>query len=463
MKTLIILLSLTLIFLNASQAQFTENFDQNISSLTGNCWTMSGINHTTTSGDVINGTGSAYTNPPTSSSGQRSIGTPFLNVNTTSLSVSFNYKISSKIAGNATRTIDIGLLDKYNVFNSLQILTMDKNTVTTVLNHTATYTLATTGVYRLELRIGGSTGDGNSRVIFDDLSVSANAYYGPTNHCNPVAIAVNNSFTTGTISPISGNILLNDNIPADNEIYIPSLVSVPSTGTLVLNTDGAFTYTPPSNFTGGTVTFSYLITDNGYPPSTSNTAIVNLNFPAAVVLPMKLMSFNAATEGSMVKVSWKVDDNETGNYFELEKSTDGKNFSSIIKIYVQQETGVNEYSSIDQSSMSEVYYRLKIVNKDFSVTYSKVLVLKIGKANENVQILNNPASSTLNITYRSDKETNSTIRIYSISGIKVYEQKVNASKGLNNLIIPVQSLQPATYVIMVDSNTVKQTSKFIKR
>ncbi len=118
----------------------------------------------------------------------------------TSLSVSFKYKTSSKISGQATRTIDIGLLDRNGVFTSLQIITMDKNTSTAVLTHNATYTIPSTGVYRLDLRIGGATGDGNSRVIFDDLSVSASAYYGPVNHCNPAAIAVNNTDSVPTLS-----------------------------------------------------------------------------------------------------------------------------------------------------------------------------------------------------------------------------------------------------------------------
>ena len=187
--------------------------------------------------------------------------------------------------------------------------------------------------------------------------------------------------------------------------------------------------------------------------------MVTLNFPAPVLLPLKLISFNAAAEGSAVKISWKVDENETGNYFEIEKSSDGKNFTSIEKVFVQPGTGIKEYSSADQLSLGEVYYRIKIVNKDLSVTYSKVVVLKNGNSVAEVQILNNPASSILNITYQAGKESNNTIRVYSISGIKMYEQKINAAKGLNKLSIPVQSLQRGIYVVVIDS---VQSKKFIK-
>ena len=458
MKTLISLLTTILIF-GASQAQFSENFDQNTTTLANSCWVLNQINYTTTSGDVINGTGSAYTNPPTSSS-ERTIETPFLDINTSSLNVSFNYKTSNKISGNATRTIEIGLQDKTGGFISLQTITMDKNTPTTVQSLNSTYSIATLGTYRLVIKIGGSTGDGNSRVIFDDLYTSASPHYGSTGSCNPAAVAVNDSYSSGTIAPVSGNVLTNDNIPSDNEIYTPVVASAPSSGTLILNNDGTFTYTPAAGFTGGTVTFSYQVRDNGFPATTSNIAMVSLNFPAAAVLPLKLIGFTAVLEGSIVKISWKVDENETGNYFEIEKSTDGKNFNSIAKINVQQGTGIREYSSVDQPVTGDVYYRLKMVNKDGTVTYSKVVVIKKGNANAAIQVLSNPATSNLSISYQSAKEANNTIRVYSIGGVKVIEQKVNASKGINNLSIPVQSLQTGTYVVIIDA---AQSKKFIKQ
>lgn len=286
MRTLLYLVVAMLMALNTS-AQFSENFDQNITGLSSNCWVINQVDYSTTSSDVINGTGSAYTNPPTSGSGERTLATPFLNVTSTSLSVSFKYKTSSKIAGQATRTINIGISDRNGVFTSLQVITLDKNSPTTVLTHNANYTIASTGVYRLELRIGGGTGDGNSRVIFDDLNVSASAYYGPTIHCNPAASAINDTYSSQTISDVSGNVLTNDQFPADNETYSAILVTPPAQGTLVLNANGTFTYTPALGYTGGTITFTYNVVDNGYAPATSNIATVTINYSMLSMLPIR--------------------------------------------------------------------------------------------------------------------------------------------------------------------------------
>jgi hypothetical protein len=456
MKTLITLLT-SVIFFNAVNAQFSENFDQDIVNLPGKCWSYSNVNYTTTSQDVINGTGSAYTNPPTSSSGLRTITTPYLNVNSTSITVSFKYKTSSKINGNATRTIEIVLVPNSGAAISLQTITMDNSTPTSVLTHNGTYTLSATGVYRLELRIGGATGDGNSRVIFDDLYASASAYY--ASFCNTGATAVNDSYSSNTISNVSGNVLTNDNFPADNETYTAVLVSAPTQGTLVINANGTFTYTPVAGFTGGTIIFTYQVVDNGYAPATSNTATVSINYAAPAILPIKLLSFGAAKEGSSVKISWKVSENETGDYFIIEKSADGQHFSAVATVETNGMKGESEYASSDNASGGTSYYRLKIVNRDNSVSYSKVVTVKGEDGNVDVKLLNNPATATLNITYKTYSAQNTTIRIYSIAGVKVYEQKLNAGAGSNLYSIPVQSLQSGTYVLVVNN---KQVKKFIK-
>ncbi len=460
MKSFISIIA-TVLFINSANAQFSENFDQNITALPGKCWSYSNVNYTTTSQDVINGTGSAYTNPPTSSSGVRSITTPYLNVNSTSFTVSFKYKVSSKINGNSTRTIEIVLVDKNGAAISLQTITMNSSTPTSVLTHNNTYTLSTTGVYRLELRIGGATGDGNSRVIFDDLYASASAYY--TNFCNEAATAVNDSYTTTLISSVSGNVLTNDNIPADNETYSTTLVSAPSQGTLVLNANGTFTYTPAAGFTSGTVSFSYQIVDNGYAPTTSNIAFVTINYPSQAILPVKLMSFGAEKEGSSVNISWKVSENETGDYFIVEKSADGKNFSAIATVEMSGFKGTSEYSSTDNASAGTTYYRLKIVNRDNSVSYSKVVIVKGGNENVDVKLLNNPATANLNISYKSDKQINTTLKVYAMSGAQVYQTNLKASAGTNNISVPVQQLQNGSYVLVIDSIQGKKAIQFVKR
>ncbi len=103
--------------------------------------------------------------------------------------------------------------------------------------------------------------------------------------------------------------MLNDQFPADNETYTATLVSGPTSGTLVFNADGTYTYTPASTFTGGTISFTYNVKDNGYAPSTSNIATVTLNYAMLMFLPVKLRDFTAELSGKSVRLNWLVEDN----------------------------------------------------------------------------------------------------------------------------------------------------------
>lgn len=443
----------------SSTAQFSENFDQNTAGLSANCWILNQINYTTTSSDVINGTGSAYTNPPTSSTGERTLATPFLNVTSTTLTVSFLYKTSSKISGNATRTLNIGITDRNGNFILLEQLTMDKNSPTTVLGHNATYTIPASGVYRLEIRIGGATGDGNSRVIFDDLNISASPYYGPTNYCNQVAVAVNDTYTTSSLSLVSGNVLTNDQIPSDNEVYTPVVVSAPSQGTLLFNADGTFTYTPDINFTGGTITFTYQINDNGYPMGTSNIAMVSLNFPAAAILPVTIISFSGNEKDGAAVLSWDANDVHEGNFFDLEKSLDGSSFFPIAR--VKASIHITRYVSIDKAFDHAAYYRLKTVNMDLTVDYTKTVLIKKSGLSQTIGLVGNPVTSVLKINNPYNTRIEG-INIFSVSGVKVMAVKTTSVGNGSMHSVNVQALSAGTYIVTVQTETGRQAIKFIK-
>ena len=76
--TLCSLITLTLCA-NNSFAQINENFDNGFAPLQADCWQFTSMmNASSPSGYVINGNGSAYSEPPVSSDSLRIMRTPFL-------------------------------------------------------------------------------------------------------------------------------------------------------------------------------------------------------------------------------------------------------------------------------------------------------------------------------------------------------------------------------------------------
>ncbi|RNL87921.1 hypothetical protein ED312_09325, partial [Sinomicrobium pectinilyticum] len=94
---------------------------------------------------------------------------------------------------------------------------------------------------------------------------------------NPVA--VEDEVTTDENTPVTGNVLTNDT-DIDGDALTASLVTAPVNGTVVLNADGSFTYTPNANYSGPD-SLQYQVCDNGT-PSLCDTTSVKFTIAAAI-------------------------------------------------------------------------------------------------------------------------------------------------------------------------------------
>ncbi|MET6998091.1 Ig-like domain-containing protein [Chitinophaga defluvii] len=91
---------------------------------------------------------------------------------------------------------------------------------------------------------------------------------------NDAPIAIRDNVTVTEDVPATGNVLTNDSDP-DGDALTASLVTAPVNGTVVLNADGSFTYTPNANY-NGLDSLIYQVCDNGT-PSLCDTATVIFN------------------------------------------------------------------------------------------------------------------------------------------------------------------------------------------
>jgi len=95
------------------------------------------------------------------------------------------------------------------------------------------------------------------------------------NPINDAPIAEDDIVTTEDGNPVSGDVTPNDYDPDGDDLIVNTTpVTDPTNGTVVINSDGTFTYTPTGGFTGED-TFEYEICDNGTPQECT-TAIVTI-------------------------------------------------------------------------------------------------------------------------------------------------------------------------------------------
>ena len=465
MKKIFTLIAFVIFYSGATNAQYSEYFEGNEASLTSNCWDFSEIYHTSASADVITGSGSLYTNPPTSGAATRDIYTPVLDVFTNPLNVSFNYKVSSKINGNATRTIEVGYVNSTGVFTSLDLINMDKDSPVTPISYDSSFNLASTGMIRLVLRLGGSTGDGNSRLIFDDLTINANPHYGPGVTCNSAPVAVNDDYSSMQGDVVVGNLMNNDNEP-NGESMFPSIVTPSPDGTVVINPDGSFSFTPNPGFTGTTASFTYRLTDNGFPAANSNVATVVINISTPIILPVKLQSFEAEYTNPDVELSWHSAEETNFSHYEIERSIDGNDYSKQA-VVLGSAAALTEktYSYIDKDTKhlnGTIYYRLTAVDINGKMSNSTVRTVQIGEiADFSISTYPNPVVHTAKIKLPgawASKAVN--IDVFNQSGQKVKSLRQVAQGQF--IEMNMAELADGIYIIKAGSGNETAIQKILK-
>jgi hypothetical protein len=465
MKTFLLAI-VSLIVVVTAKAQYYQNFEGNAAGLAGNCWSLSGVLITNDEVVVINGGGSMLTSPPVNNNNTSDMITPPLNVVSNPLNVSFSYKLSSPINGNATRTIELGILGYEGDYTVLQFVTLDHTTPTTVQYFNQNFTLASIGWKKLVLKLGGTLGDGNSRLILDDFYTSASPLYG-SGGCNSAPIAVNDSYSGIIGMPFSGNVMTNDNEP-NGETMTASIVTNSNDAVITLNPDGTFSIQPNPLFSG-VITFTYHLTDAGFTPLVSNTATVTLNVVAAGTLPVKLTSFTATLNNNKADLKWNTATEINTSHFVIEKSINGTQYSDAGLVFATG--GMDAKASylfsdnVNTAQEGVIYYRLRSVDVDGKSQYSDIRTIRIGKQTSNsISILTfpNPVVNELQITIPNKWQNKKvTYEIFNSNG--QVAQKSQTASGSQTETIRVSNLSSGLYIVRVSCDGEIAQQKIIKQ
>ena len=91
------------------------------------------------------------------------------------------------------------------------------------------------------------------------------------------------------------------------------------------------------------------------------------------VSPAKLISIDVSLNNNKFILNWKVSENETADQFEVEKSTDGKNFIVTALVFGTDKKDTDQYQFYEKAGSEKVLYRIKLINKNRKTEYSTVV------------------------------------------------------------------------------------------
>lgn len=189
-------------------------------------------------------------------------------------------------------------------------------------------------------------------------------------------------------------------------------------------------------------------------------------FDGGIALPVNLTRFTGVANTGKVSLNWNVASNETGSYFELEKSYNGTSYKTAATILNTDKQGDEAYSFTDVAPFTDkVFYRLKIVNKNDAVTYSNIILFEAQtKQSSTITLYQNPVHSALNFNYTAAQNTSADITVYTYTGVKILSQKQSLQKGANSINIPLSSmLSNGLYLLEVKDGVNRQTTRFVKQ
>jgi hypothetical protein len=301
-------------------------------------------------------------------------------------------------------------------------------------------------------------------LVFVNIAVKAQLSIGPTG----MFIGTNTIVTTDrlTLQPTSDLLLANVDITKSatpvvsgggNSIDRVYSFSQPIslTGTIGLffedgeldgNTEAslALVYRRAADNVYVTATGSSIDLDNNY-VSLSMTGIPIIGITAVnnnVTLPITISEFTAGSELDKVKLEWQTTYEQQNDRFEIERSTDGINFTVIATIEGANVLTGHRYVSYDYHPVQGVnFYRLVQYDIDGAKKNYGIRKVVMGSAGKVVMIAYpNPTTNNLNISLQNYSGDKIHTALYNLQGSLISTEDIQMQQGRNTYPINLKTV-----------------------
>ncbi len=181
-----------------------------------------------------------------------------------------------------------------------------------------------------------------------------------------------------------------------------------------------------------------------------------------VTLPVHFISFTGQLlPDETVRLNWEAVTDQLHDYFEIEKSINGSNFSSI-----SRGPSSAPYWHIDSSPyIGNNFYRIKQVDKDGTITYSHTISIYYNPVKIHVYVYPNPVIDLLKIRINSMSVDQCLVSLTDMAGRKVHEEKVYSGMAGAEININLKRQPSQLYILSVrnSKNEVVLTQKLVKK
>ncbi len=218
-----------------------------------------------------------------------------------------------------------------------------------------------------------------------------------------------------------------------------------------------------SPFPLGETVITWTVTDGS---GNKATATQKVTVVPDGVLPVTLLSFNAQADGNRAKLTWSTATEKENKAFEIERSTDGNIFKSVITVNGKQNSaGLQHYAVYDPHPANGInYYRLVQVdnNGDKKVYDPKALRFTLEQKIK-ATVFPNPTSNEINIGLENYTGKTIKVDLLDINGHSIHQETiaVNADQSNTYKLNPAKHPAPGNYILHITGQDLKTSLSLV--
>lgn len=183
------------------------------------------------------------------------------------------------------------------------------------------------------------------------------------------------------------------------------------------------------------------------------------------VLPVVLVQFSGRMNGRRADLGWKTEDAASLEKFEIQRSLNGRDYTSIGTIGSTGASSSYSFSDdLSRISAPVAYYRLKMVESDGRISFSQVLVFREQGVGSQLLVYPNPVKGSAFVSFMSPAKAGIELQLADASGRIVLRRTRTIERGNNILSLDgLEKFIPGIYTVTVINGTERLSSKMIIR